>query len=429
MRYPIVSLLVAVCACLVHGGSLEAQSRIGRAGGPAPQQRNLHGGGHGPVSPPAQSPHVHPQRPNWSGGGGRGGWHHHDRGGRSGRRSGGFGFSLGIGGLGFSGGYGYRGWPGYGGYGFDYVPSYPYYGGGYFYGADAFYPPAYDDFGFSYSYIPRGYAVTPLPQWVPPAPLNDPRFADPPPEAPLWNQPLAVEPLPEMNRRIAESSPAAKLRSLRAQGFGDQWFRQQQYQLARDRYKSAVQDAPDRADARFRLGLSYAALGAYELGVREIKMGLELDPSWPSTGDSLDGLFGENNQVAKLSLISRVSTWVEENPGDPDRLFLLGVLHYFNEDMEKALPLLMSARQLGGSAPYLEAFLAPEEPQLGAPVDVPPPAAPDARPVPQMERADEFLPPLPREAEEPQPAPAEEREDAPAEGVSSGPALPPLPQP
>jgi hypothetical protein len=153
-----------------------------------------------------------------------------------------------------------------------------------------------------------------------------------------------------------------------------------------------------------------------------------LDSSWPSTGESLDALFGENNQVAKLSLISRASTWMREDPRDPDRPFLLAILHYFNEDIEKALPLFESARQLGEPAEYVDPFVAPEQPQLGAPVNVPPPATTEPKAIERRQPAGEFLPPLPREAEEPRSAPAEERQDAPAEETPSGPALPPLPQ-
>ena len=428
MRHPILMLLVAVCACSLHGDPAAAQSRIGQAGGAAPRGMNPRGGGghhHGPVSPPAaQPPHAHRHQPSWSGGGhSRGGRHDHHH--HSGRRSGGFGFGLGIGGFGLSGGYGYGGWPGYGfSYGYDYLPAYPLYGG-YYHGLDLLYPPGYDDFSFSYTYVPRRHLISPPPQWIPAVP-NEPGHGDPLQDAPGRGQPFAVEPLPADQGRIAESSPAAKLRSVRAQGFGDQWFRQQQYQLARDRYKSAVQNAPDRAEARFRLAFAYAALGAYELAVREIKAGLELNPSWPSTGESLDALFGESNRVAKLSLISRVGTWVQEHRGDPDRPFLLAILHYFDEDMEKALPLFEAARRLGQPVEYVELFIAPEQPQLGAPIEVPR-AAPQANQVPGTPPADEFLPPLPGSAEAPEPAPADE--DAAAEQAPSGPVLPPLPQP
>lgn len=321
------------------------------------------------------------------------------------------GFEFGAGLPFFFDGFGSSGF----GYGpFDYGPGPGLYGG-YYFGPEGFLPPP--------AYGPPPPFPMPDP-WLEPNPFAVP--IDPLlPGDPGWNHPWAVEPAAEpAPQPVAESTPAARLKSIRAQARGDLWFRRQQYHHARDRYKTAVQDAGDRPEARVRLALTHAALGSYGSAVRELKIALQLNPALPSVGESLDDLFGPDNQMAKLSLISRVSAWVRQDLRDPDRLFLLGALLYFNGDAEKAMPLLEAARRFGGPAEHVQAFLDPVEP-----VEPDTAAHEPAADPPQTDRDDpiDFLvPPLPDPPGEDQPnappAAAEERSP-------SGPVLPPLPNP
>jgi hypothetical protein len=94
--------------------------------------------------------------------------------------------------------------------------------------------------------------------------------------------------------------------------------------------------------------------------VKYIKQGLDLDPHWPAHGERLEGVFGDDNRLAILSLIERVTGWVREDIRDPDRLFLIGVLLHFNGD-QRASQFFEAAYRLAGSGDHLLAFLRPAD--------------------------------------------------------------------
>lgn len=158
-------------------------------------------------------------------------------------------------------------------------------------------------------------------------------------------------------RPVDPSTTVEKLKSVRLQAMGDVWLRQQKYASAYNRYQAAVAAAEDRAAAWFRLAHAAAAMERYQLAVEHFKRGQQIDPSWPQTGSSLNSIFGDKNALAKTSMIHNVAAWVRGDIRDPDRLFLLGVLLYFDEDIPNALELFESARQLTGDKPHLLAFL------------------------------------------------------------------------
>ena len=179
-----------------------------------------------------------------------------------------------------------------------------------------------------------------------------------------WKQPLHIQPLTNYKprRRPKKTTSKAKIASIRAIASGDQNFRRQEYAKALGRYRKAVRVAPDNAQARFRLGLVLATAGKYTEAVKEIKIGLKLDISWPVTGQSLGRLFGRRNKIAKSNLLGNTTRWAGEDIRDPDRLFLLGVLLYFDSETDKAETVFEAAYRLAGKGDHLIAFLRPVDP-------------------------------------------------------------------
>ncbi|HUG94024.1 MAG TPA: hypothetical protein VML55_24550 [Planctomycetaceae bacterium] len=314
---------------------------------------------------------------------------------------------------------------GYHAYGYA---TFPFYG---YSGADAGWP-GYADYGPVHSYLPAApVVIQPHPFFYGPNPFDNPVLNHAREENDVrWNQPLFVEPVDKAPPKFLEPSTVeAKLKSMRSQGYGDVWLRKTDFVQAYLRYKQAVNHARDRSEPYFRLAMAYAGMGHHTLAVRELKRGLERDPSWPSTGDSLDEVFGEDNQLTKSAIVGRAVAWVREDVRDPDRLFLLGVLLHFDDD-ERSQEFFQAAYRLAGGGRHLAAFLNPVEvePAAGAdpvipqgeplPGDDPLPLPPVENAVPRDGGADEgLIPPPPRPAEDR--APRARRE---------GPALPALSQ-
>lgn len=311
--------------------------------------------------------------------------------------------------------------PGFGAFGIGRGPSYLSFGWdgpglNYYYGPVGGYitPPIYSGYP-GYSYFNPGYgaygpaaaaglpvAYPPLPpQLVNPIPVQpDVQIARPDVRLPAAAQ-AQIDPIPR------QTNAEAKLRSLRVQTQGDEWFAKQNYLQAQARYKQAIAEAPDLAEPRFRLGYALAALGYFPQAAAEFKRGMKLDPTWPVTGDKLDTLYGKQNGMAKESMLHKAALWVQEDVRDPDRLFLMGALLHFNNDRDRSQPFLLAANQVSGSPEYVQAFLkaqardanaggnspAPNAmPRQNAVVPEPLPLAPAVRPTTPAPRP-QFSPP------------------------------------
>jgi hypothetical protein len=224
-----------------------------------------------------------------------------------------------------------------------------------------------------------------------------------------WGAPLDNRTFPKIAPKvITPSSPDAMARSARAEAQGDEWFRQQRYSQAYDRYDHALKLAEGRAGAWFRKALTLAALGNFDAAARSMRRALEIDPAWPSKGQSLDGLFSPENVLAKTSMLHRVGDWVHEDIRDPDRLFLMGALLHFDGYGEKSRVFFEAALRLAGYGDHLIAFLqtSPGDPiggqpaaPRGAPVPGSPPAPEPNLPQPSGRQDDDGLelpvPPIP----------------------------------
>jgi cytochrome c-type biogenesis protein CcmH/NrfG len=137
----------------------------------------------------------------------------------------------------------------------------------------------------------------------------------------------------------------------------DQQFKIGHYAGAALEYRRAIADAEDLPDNYFGLGFALAAQRRYDEAVQQWKYGLLLDSSWPTRGQSLTQRFGENNQLEKQALLNRAADYVRQDPRNPDRIFLLGVIVYFDGDQANARTLFESAARVAGNESWLTAFL------------------------------------------------------------------------
>lgn len=161
-------------------------------------------------------------------------------------------------------------------------------------------------------------------------------------------------------RPVTESSTASKLKSLERQALGDSKLRKQQWLAAYGDFRVAVDAAPDRAEAHFRLGCVFVAMNRFSSAVREFKRAVYLDALLPQTGDRLSAVFGPDSQVARSTFLNRAADWLREDIRDPDRLFLLAVLLHFEDDA-RSREIFEAARRManqsGVFADHIIAFL------------------------------------------------------------------------
>lgn len=261
-----------------------------------------------------------------------------------------------------------------------YIGAYPgtgyYYGG--FYGSS--YSRLYSPFGGSFfygSYAPGAFGYDPYYSGFPtssPLTYRVPRFDI---QVPLVDQlKVADQFRKDAERRedekrfkadanhelplkpLKDSTTQQRLRSQRLQMQGDQIFQQEKYQEALQVYRDANHAAPDVPGPYYRMAITFAADRQFFSAVAFLKRTLELEPDFPRVNPGLDGMFGDND-VARNSLIIRVSRWLEQDIRDPDRSLLMGAV-LFDSDREKAIAFLETSAQLAGTSkyttPYLKAF-------------------------------------------------------------------------
>jgi hypothetical protein len=175
-----------------------------------------------------------------------------------------------------------------------------------------------------------------------------------------WGPELPPNALQSQTRvRVRPSTPEKQAKSIHAQAEGDVYMKRLRFLNAYEKFKYAVGVANDRPEPYFRLAYALAAIGSYDSAVKYLKQGITLDPQWPAHGEKLIGVFGDDNRLAILSLIERVTGWVRDDIRDPDRLFLMGVLLHFNDD-NRSGQFFEAAYRLAGGGDHLLVFLQPQ---------------------------------------------------------------------
>ena len=188
-------------------------------------------------------------------------------------------------------------------------------------------------------------------------------------------------------RPVSRTVQTGEKRSPPYQAEGDRWLREGENVKAYLRYLDAQGEAGDRPEVYFRQTLALVAMRRYSHAVSKLKTGLQVDPSYPRHGETLDEIFGVENSLQKVAYLQQVATWVNADVRDPDRLFLLGALLHFDED-SRASEYFNAAWKLARRGQHLQAFLqTPQSPptetpstQAGNSLDLPPPKdnSPDA---------------------------------------------------
>jgi len=162
--------------------------------------------------------------------------------------------------------------------------------------------------------------------------------------------------------RIA-SNREARQRAARFVSFGDDRFGEQQYHSAAQRYRFAIEAAPDVAEAHFRQGFAYVASNRYELALESFRRGLQLDPLWVNSSFRLEDLYGRN-ALAKNSHLDGLAKSALIDRGNPDHFFLLGVMLHFDGQQERAKKFFDRADKLaGGDNDHIAAFLEAPKPR------------------------------------------------------------------
>ena len=162
-------------------------------------------------------------------------------------------------------------------------------------------------------------------------------------------------------RHVKPSTAEAKLRSVRAETRGKVALRETDLPEAYFKFKDAIKHAGDRADPHFGLGFTLVAMKRYESAVISFKRGLELNKEWPQTADSLSEVYGEENKLAKGAHLDRVARWVKQDVRDPNRLFLMGLLLYVDDNLNQSTPFFEAALRLAGKGDHLLAFVEVEK--------------------------------------------------------------------
>ncbi|MCX7419363.1 MAG: hypothetical protein NT013_07475 [Planctomycetia bacterium] len=158
-------------------------------------------------------------------------------------------------------------------------------------------------------------------------------------------------------RPVSASSRTGKERSRQFQTEGDRLLHDGQFVKGYLRYLEAQREAEDRSDVYFRQAFALVAMGRYPHAVMKMKRGLQVDPTWPKSAVSLDTVYGIENVVHKTEYLQRVADWADANVRDADRLFLVGVMLYCDED-PRATEFFRSASKLSdGQGAHLHAFL------------------------------------------------------------------------
>lgn len=253
-------------------------------------------------------------------------------------------------------------------------------------------------YGYGYPYQPYGYPTftTPYifpnyqnitgfgtvpvrPTFVPAAPIapvgadvahpaeKDPRVDAPRGRAPAADAPARRESRADsIARKLRKSTETTRGRADRYVGFGDSQFLRKQYRSALQRYKTAIETAPDFPDAYYHEAYALIAIGQYGQAAKALQTALKLDPT-VSDRFRLAGLYGDD-RVAMTSHIESLARAALDRPTDPNLLMLVGLFLRDQGETAQAEKFLRKALKLAGpDATYLKRLL--KEPPVADPVD------------------------------------------------------------
>jgi tetratricopeptide (TPR) repeat protein len=180
----------------------------------------------------------------------------------------------------------------------------------------------------------------------------------------------ALEPPPPPKPKTSHAQQ--KARAGRFIGFGDANFARQKYHAAVERYKTAMEIAPDVAESYFRQAFAQVAMGQYDKAAAAFRRGLRVRSDWAGSPFRLDQIY-DGAALAKTSHIERLAGEVEANPFDAELLLVLGMQLFFDGEQARADVFFARAAQLGGNEDQLlDDFLPKPKPDGAADGQQPP---------------------------------------------------------
>lgn len=225
--------------------------------------------------------------------------------------------------------------------------------------AQYYLPPVYAPAELNYGPLANerffGIRRTPV---APPA-----RTVVPPAEAPAKEPEPRIVPRDvkamEIAAKLRKSNAAARRRAALFIAIGNTRFREQRFHEALQRYKSAIEAAPDLADTYRREGFALIAVNQYRLAAKAFKIAVHLDPAIATDAFRLDDMYGDSG-MARAAHLETLARSALASSDDADLLFLVGVFLSANGESERARKFFVRVSDLVGKEtvylkPYLDA--------------------------------------------------------------------------
>lgn len=133
---------------------------------------------------------------------------------------------------------------------------------------------------------------------------------------------------------------------------GDRLMREGRPADAYLQYLKVPWHAGDRGELFFRQALALVAMGRYSHAVVKFKQGTKIDPGFSCRESMLEEIYGETSKARMVDYLKQVEPWTNADPRDPDRLFLLGVVLQFNDDLRADNFLALSRTLSGRGQPH-----------------------------------------------------------------------------
>jgi tetratricopeptide (TPR) repeat protein len=149
--------------------------------------------------------------------------------------------------------------------------------------------------------------------------------------------------------KVFVSNAAARQRATKFMELGDNYFAQGNYVLAYERYKSAVEAAPDLVEPFLRRGQALIAMQSYAFAATTYIHAFKMHPAWAKTNFRLDVVYG-NRQREKQDHLDNLAAAAERQP-TAELMFLLGAQLLYDGQAERALRFFERAKELHQGEP------------------------------------------------------------------------------
>lgn len=183
-------------------------------------------------------------------------------------------------------------------------------------------------------------------------PHSDPATSDSPPQGAARSDQPERPPAPPAVRTTNSRQHQLAQRFIQ---FGDRLFREGRFRSAYFQYREAEKAAPDVADTYFRQAFALIATRQYSMAFDALKKGLSVDEKWPTRGFRLALLYGDRDLDVKDHR-AELAQAIEENPTNPELLFLLAVHLYCDDRVPEAKEFFRQARTSSSVASMVSLF-------------------------------------------------------------------------